>query len=109
MRRASLLIAAALACATAHASEVDPDAARSMLKKSDCFKCHAMDKKKDGPPYKEIAGKYRGKAEAEGKLYTHVTTNPMVEIDGKKEEHKSLKTADETVIRNVIRYILSLS
>ena len=31
----------------------------------------------------------------------------MVEIDGKKEEHKSLKTKDAAEIKNVVQWILA--
>lgn len=89
------------------AAEVDGDAAQALMKKSGCFKCHAVDKKKDGPPYKEVAAKYKDKPDAEQKLFTHATTNPKVKIDGKEETHESLKTKDEAQIRNVIRWILS--
>ncbi|MFZ5511095.1 MAG: c-type cytochrome [Pseudomonadota bacterium] len=81
--------------------------AESLARKSDCFKCHAIDKKKDGPPYKEIAAKYKGKADAEQKLFTHLTTSPKVKVDDKEEEHTSLKTKNEAEIRNVVQWILS--
>ena len=68
---------------TSSAFAVDEAAAESLARKSGCFKCHAIDKKKDGPPYKEIAGKWKGKGDAEQKLTTHVTTSPKVKIDGK--------------------------
>lgn len=32
-----------------------------MMKRSDCFNCHAVDQKRVGPPFLEIATKYRGK------------------------------------------------
>lgn len=86
---------------------IDEEAAQSLAKKSNCFKCHAVDKKKDGPAYKEVAEKYRGKPEGPDKLFKHVTTKPMVKIDGVEEEHISLKTTDEAQIRNVIGWILS--
>ena len=57
-------LAAAVGLA-APAYAVDEAAAEALARKSGCFKCHAIDKKKDGPPYKEIAGKYKGKADAE--------------------------------------------
>lgn len=88
-------------------AEVDADAAQALMKKSNCGKCHAIDKKKDGPPYKETAKKYRDKPDAEQKLYTHLTTNPKVKVEGKEEEHTSLKTKKEADIRNVVRWILS--
>jgi cytochrome c len=85
---------------------VDADAAQALLKKNDCLKCHAVDKKKDGPSFKETAAKYKGKPDAEQKLYTHLTTSPKVKVDGKEEEHKALKGKDDEV-KNVAQWILS--
>jgi cytochrome c len=104
----SLTVACGLMAASLAHAAVDADAAQATLKKSDCFKCHAVDKKKDGPPFKETAKKYKGKADAEVKLTQHVTTSPTIEIDGKKEEHKSLKTKDAAEIKNAVQWILSL-
>jgi cytochrome c len=104
----TLLVAAGLMTASFAYAAVDADAAQALLKKSDCFKCHAVDKKKDGPPYKEVSKKYKGKADAEEKLVKHITTSPMVEMDGKKEEHKSIKSKDAAEIKNVVQWILSL-
>ncbi len=95
------------AFAASAAPAADAAAALALARKSDCLKCHAVDKKKDGPSYKDVAAKYKGKPDAEQKLYTHLTTNPMVEIDGEKEEHTSLKTKNDADIRNVIQWILS--
>ena len=86
---------------------VDVAAAEALAKKSNCLKCHSVDKKKDGPAYKEVAAKYKGNPDAEKKLFIHVTTNPTVKIDGKEEKHESLKTKDDAEIRNVIGWILS--
>ena len=85
----------------------DEDAARSLMKKSNCFKCHAIDKKKDAPSYQEIAKKMKGKPDAEQKVYTHLTTHPKVKVEGKEEEHASLKTKDDAEIKNVIQFILA--
>ncbi len=102
---AALLTAASLTLPASAA--IDPDAAQALAKKSDCFKCHAVDKKKDGTPYREVAKKYRGKADAEDKLIKHITTKPMVEVDGKKEEHRAVKSTDMADIRNLVQWILS--
>ena len=104
---AALLGVLLAATAPLAAAAVDADAAQALAKKSDCLKCHSVDKKKDGPSFKETAVKYKGKADAEQKLFTHLTTNPKVKIDGKEEEHSSLKTKAEPEIRNVIQWILS--
>ena len=108
----ALLLSAAVAALPGlarAAGDVDEGAARALAKKSGCLKCHAIDKKKDAPSYKEIAAKYKGKPDAEDKLYKHATTNPEVEVDGKKEKHDSPKTKDEKEIRNLIRWILSVA
>ena len=105
--------AAVVACAlfgfagVAVAADVDAAAAEALAKKSGCLKCHSVTQKKDGPSYKSVAEKYKGKPDAEQKLYTHLTTNPKVKVDGKEEEHDSLKTKNDAEIRNVIRWILS--
>jgi cytochrome c len=96
---------AALPLAAAHAA--DDAAAEALVKKSKCLTCHSVDKKKDGPAYKEVAAKYKGKPDAEAKLYTHLTTHPKVKVDGKEETHESLKTTDDKEIKNVIAWILS--
>ena len=61
----TLAVACGLMTALIANAAPDADAAQALLKKSDCFKCHAIDKKKDGPPFKETAKKYKGKADAE--------------------------------------------
>jgi cytochrome c len=86
---------------------VDVSAAEALTKKSGCMKCHSVTAKKDGPAFKVTAEKYKGKADAEEKLYTHLTTNPKIKVDGKEELHETLKTKDDAEIKNVIRYVLS--
>ena len=100
-------IAASLWTLTASAQAVDTAAAESLMKKSNCLKCHAVDRKKDGPSFKETAAKYKGKPDAEQKLFTHLTTSPTIKVDGKEELHDALKTKNEADVRNVVRYILS--
>jgi cytochrome c len=112
-RRAAARVARVFALATlvslaaAPCARADDAAVESLMKKSNCFKCHAIDKKKDGPSFRETAAKYKGKADAEEKLYVHLTTNPKVKVDGKEESHDSLKTKDDAQIREVIKWILS--
>jgi cytochrome c len=86
---------------------VDTAAAEALMKKSGCNKCHSLSAKKEGPPYKETVAKYKGKADAEASLFKHLTTNPMVMVDGKEELHESLKTKNDADVKNVIAYILS--
>lgn len=53
---------------------------------------------------KEIAAKYKGKADAEAKLIKHITTGPKVKVDGFEEEHAIIKTKDTAAIKNVVAY-----
>jgi cytochrome c len=88
-------------------ADVDTSAAEALAKKSGCLTCHSVAQKKDAPSYKSIAAKYKGKADAEAALVKHLTTNPKVKVDGKEEEHDSLKTKNDAEVRNVVKWILS--
>lgn len=90
---------------------VDAEAAKTLARQNGCFKCHAVDKKKDGPSYKEVAEKYRGKpiAKSEERLVTHITTGEKAKFpDGHEEDHKIIKTKDMDQIKNLVNWILSL-
>ena len=100
-------VALALGLAWSQARAVDESAAQALMKKSGCLKCHSISAKKEGPPFKETAAKYKGKPDGEAALFKHLTTNPMIEVDGNKERHDNLKTKNEADIRNVVQYILT--
>ena len=88
---------------------VDAAAAQALAKQNNCFKCHAIDKKKDAPSYKDVAAKWKGKPDAEAKLIKHVTTGPKVKFeDGHEEEHPVVKSKDNDAIKNLVDWILSL-
>lgn len=107
MRMVMIAIAGAAVALASAPARADDASVEALMKKSNCFKCHAVDKKKDGPAFKETAAKYKGKADAEAKLYTHLTTNPKVKVDDKEEMHDSLKTKNDAEIKEVIKWILS--
>ncbi len=87
---------------------VDTAAAEALMKKSGCNKCHSLSAKKEGPPYKETAAKYKGKADGEEKLTKAMTTGPKVKLDdGTEEEHKIIKTKDAAELKNLAQWILS--
>src|SRR5262249_57677988 len=44
------------------------NAQQELAQKSGCLNCHAVDTKKIGPSYKDVAAKYKGKADAEAQL-----------------------------------------
>ena len=89
------------------AAQADDAAAEQLARKSNCLKCHGIDKKKDGPSLKEIAAKYKGKPDATSKMTTQMTTTPKVKIDGVEEEHPPLKAKNPDEVANVVRWILS--
>jgi cytochrome c len=106
---ATLVLCAAvgvLGVPSAFAQAVDVAGAEALVQKNKCTKCHSVDKKKDGPPFKETAAKYKGKADAEAKLTKHLTSGPKIKIDGVEEEHQILK-ATEPETKNLVKYILS--
>jgi len=70
-------------------------AAQALVKDSNCLKCHAVKRKKNGPSFKEIAAREQGKANAEDVLVNYL------------KSHGSLKSNDEPAVRGVARYILS--
>ena len=78
-----------------------------MIKKSGCTTCHSISAKKVGPSFKDVAAKYKGKADAEQKLVAHLTTNPKIKIDGREETHDALKTKNDADVKNVVQYILT--
>ena len=82
---------------------------KALLKKNDCFKCHAFDKTKKGPSYKSIAAKYKGKEdEGEAKLIKNITSGQKVKLeDGTEEEHKIIDTKDPKVLKDLARWILA--
>ena len=106
IRAGVLAFGAVFGVQAARAADVDVDAAQALIKKNECGKCHAVDKKKDGPSFKETAAKLKGKANAEDELYKHLTTGPTIKIDGKEEKHKVIK-GDDAEIKNLVRYILT--
>ncbi len=103
----AVLVASVLSSAAGAALALDEGAAQKLMKKSGCLKCHALSAKKEGPPFKETAAKYKGKADAEAAVFKHLTTNPMIEVDGNKERHEGLKTKKDDDVKNVVQYILS--
>ena len=90
---------------------VDADAALSTARQNGCLKCHAVDKHKDGPAYRDVAAKYKDKDHAETvkKLINHITSGEKAKFpDGHEEEHKIIKVKDVAVQTNLIEWVLSL-
>ncbi|WP_079435899.1 c-type cytochrome [Zoogloea sp. LCSB751] len=68
MKFVNLLCVAALGAAAATPAL----ASEEIIKKARCVACHAVDQKRVGPAYKEVAAKYKGHPEAEAMLISKV-------------------------------------
>lgn len=91
------------------AAPVDVAAARTLARQNRCLKCHAVDVKKEGPAWKDIAAKYLADVGAEEKLYVHVTTGRKAKFaDGHEEAHPVVKPGDVDRTNNLVNWILSL-
>jgi cytochrome c len=107
--RSTGLLLLALVAAGPASAQVDAEAAQALAKRNDCFKCHAIDKAKKGPPYKRVAARLRTKPDAVETIVEHITTGPMIELpDGSNENHKIIDTRDAGELRNLALWILSL-
>jgi cytochrome c len=101
---ASLLAASALTLA----APAQADDGEAIIKKARCVACHTVDQKRVGPPYKEVAAKYKGDAKAPGMLFDKVRhggsgnwgTVPMI-------PHPADKISDDE-LHTAIQWILSL-
>ena len=62
-----------------------------------CGTCHALDTKKMGPSFKDIAAKYKGNSSAEADLVTKVSTG---------KGHPAVKASKEDVA-GAVKWILS--
>jgi cytochrome c len=104
-----LTFALAAVCTAAQAHALDQDGAQDLAKASGCFKCHGVDKKKDGPALRDAAAKFRELPDAENKLIFHVTSGEKVKFpDGHEEAHKKVKTQNPRETGNLVQWILSL-
>ena len=83
---------------------------KSLAKRNQCFKCHAVDKAKQGPSLLKIARKYKDNEVAgEAAMIKSITTGPIVKLeDGTLENHTTIDIDDRVEMRNLVRWILSL-
>jgi len=104
----NLAVVAVLGLNVPTAKAFDADAAQELAKQNNCAKCHAPEKKKDGPSFKETAAKYKGKPEVEDRIVKHLTTGEKAKFpDGHEEEHKRVKAKDVSDVKNLAAWILS--
>lgn len=93
MNRLPIVVAAAAAFALAA-----PVGAQESLARSDgCFTCHDVSAKKVGPSFKDIAAKYKGKADAEATLVAKLG-------EGKSHPKTKASAAD---LGGIVKWVLS--
>jgi cytochrome c len=73
------------------------NAQEALAKSSGCLNCHAIDTKKVGPAFKDVAAKYKGKADAEATLVAKVTGG---------KEHPAVKASGDDV-KSLVKWVLS--
>ena len=85
------LVGLTLAAAPALANE-------ELAKKHACTACHAVDKKVVGPAFKDVAAKYKGKADAEATLTAKLSA---------AKGHPAVKASADD-LKSIVKWILSL-
>ena len=91
-------VAVAIVASIAMAGAAVANAQQELAQKSGCLTCHAVDTKKVGPAYKDIAAKYKGKADAEATLTDKLTSG---------KGHPAVKASPDDV-KSLVKWILSM-
>lgn len=84
----AVAVAAVLAAPLAHAT--------ADMAKTQCGKCHEMDKKSKGPTYKAMAAKYKGK---EAEAFKAVTDPKIIDHPEVKAKPDDIKTVVKWVLQ----------
>jgi cytochrome c len=96
-------------CISANAEGFDAVAAKALAKQNGCFRCHGVDKDKDGPAWNKIATKYKADPKGEEKLLHHLSSGEIAKFpDGHEAPHEILKSDDPKQTQNLVDWILSL-
>ncbi len=73
-------------------------ASEDLAKSSGCLTCHAVDTKKMGPSFKDIAAKYKGKADAQATLVANLKSG---------KGHPAVKSSDADTA-TLVKWILAM-
>ncbi|MFO1414113.1 MAG: cytochrome C' [Burkholderiales bacterium] len=94
MKTMLLTLAVAAGLTMAGAANAQEDLAKS----SGCMTCHAIDAKKMGPSFKDIAAKYKGKADAQATLVANLKAG---------KGHPAVKASDADTA-SLVKWILAM-
>ncbi len=73
-------------------------ASSELAKKSGCLNCHAVDTKKVGPAYKDVAAKYKGKDGSDATLVAKIMAG---------KEHPKVKASEDDV-KALVKWVLAM-
>ena len=94
----TILTTGATLIALAMAGSVQAQAkAEDLMKANGCMNCHAVDTKKVGPSFKDIAAKNKGKADAEAALVAQLKAG---------KGHPAIKASDAD-IGTMVKFVLA--
>lgn len=94
MKTMLLTLAVAAGLTMAGAANAQEDLAKS----SGCMTCHAIDAKKMGPSFKDIAAKNKGKADAQATIVANLKAG---------KGHPAVKTSDADTA-SLVKWILAM-
>jgi len=94
MKTMLLTLAVAAGLTMAGAANAQEDLAKS----SGCMTCHAVDAKKMGPSFKDIAAKYKGKADAQATIVANLKAG---------KGHPAVKSSDADTA-SLVKWILAM-
>jgi cytochrome c len=93
MKTLMFAVLAAVGMSTAGVAQ----ASAELAQKSGCMTCHAVDTKKMGPAFKDIAKKYKGNATAEADVVAKLKSG---------KGHPAVKTSDDDT-KALVKWVLA--
>lgn len=102
------LVSMAAISGTAGADEA---ASLELAKKSGCLACHSVEKKVVGPAWKDVAARYKGKAEAKAQLIEKVKKGGKgnwTEVTGGAPMPPYAPRVPDADIESLVAFVLSL-
>ena len=93
----STLLVLAAAGSMVIAGAANAQAGAELAQSKGCLGCHAVDQKKVGPAFKDVAAKYKGNKEAEGKL---------IGVLKEGKGHPVKIAASDAELKAVVQYVL---
>jgi cytochrome c len=96
-----------LAAALAAAGNALAEDGAALAQSHNCLTCHAVDSKKVGPAFKEVAAKYKNDKNAEAMLEKKVRSGGGGNW-GKMPMPATAHSVSDSDIKNIVQWVLSL-